>query len=463
MKRLASVISMLAAMTALLACGDSHLVEESDQPTLGQYIFVLPDRYSGQPYKYGSPSTTVYLDTNQSIKFWASYTLDGRYIPSDSAENHFLNHSWTIDGEYYNISPLRFKFSTPGYKQGILETVDLLNDTLRDTVNIYVNTPVSVGIIAPVNGYNRVNPGPNSSVELRWTLTGVDPWEESTCYVYATYDKDYLWKSSIGKVDCNEGATLNGNFLGDSLTRYIMQHPERDTSVTIYWGVKAITFTEDGFEESDSTDISSFSTLFMHTDSATISIPVVYDYLRNSKVYTRLVVTSSAGDTLDIQDAKVSPTTFISRVVAQTGVNIHVYDVSKKEYESEGVTVNTYSGAMTQVDTIHMQDHVQPQVALLSSAIPFNDSIAFYALDDGSGINPNRIHVTVDSDTVEFNYEEPFIKFRSKCIVGCSIRVSVEDNARNMSPKVFWETKPSQGFLDSLFINGPYSELSGEK
>ena len=69
----------------------------------------------------------------------------------------------------------------------------------------------------------------------------------------------------------------------------------------------------------------------------------------------------------------------------------------------------------------------------------------------------------MDSDTVEFNYEEPFIKFRSKCIVGCSIRVSVEDNARNMSPKVFWETKPSQGFLDSLFINGPYSELSGEK
>ena len=49
MKRLASVISMLATAVAFFACGDSHLVEDSDQPTLDQHIFVLPDRPSMRP------------------------------------------------------------------------------------------------------------------------------------------------------------------------------------------------------------------------------------------------------------------------------------------------------------------------------------------------------------------------------------------------------------------------------
>jgi hypothetical protein len=463
MKQLASVLAMLAAMAALLACGESHLVEESDQPTLGQHIFVLPDRYAGQPYNYDSPASTVYLDTNQPVKFWATYSLDGQFISTDVDEDLYLNHNWTIDGEYYNISPLRFKFSTPGFRQGILETVDLLNDTLRDTVNIYVNTPVSIGIIAPANGFNRVNPGLNSSVKLHWSIEGVDPWESSACYVHAAYDKDNVWRNNLGKVDCNEGTTLNGNFLGDSLTRYIMDHPESDTSVSIYWGIRAIVSTEDGFEERDSSDIYQFSTLYMHSDSATISIPVVYDNLRNSKIHTRLLVTNSAGDTLDYQDTKTSPTTFTSRIAAQTGVHIHVYDLSKTEFEPKDTVISTSAGAKTIVDTIHMQDRVQPQVALLHSAIAFNDSMAFYALDDGSGINPNRIHVVVDSDTVEFNYDEPFIKFKSRCFIECTIRVSVEDNAHNTSPKVFWETRTSQGFLDSLFIDGPFTDLSGER
>lgn len=462
MRRLSSIISALAITAGIVACGDSHLVQESDQPTLRQHIFVLPDRLTGQPYNYGSPVTTVYLDVNESVRFWAAYSLDGRFTPSDSAEDHFLSHSWTIEGEQYNISPLRYKFATPGQRRGILETIDLLNDTLRDTVNIFVNTPVSIGIIAPVNGFNRVNPGFNSSVELRWTLDGLDSWETAACYVYAAYDKQDVWHNPLGKVDCQEGATLNGNFLGDSLTQYVLEHPERDTSVSVYWGMKAVLFTADGFEERDSTDIYQFSTLYIYNDSATLNIPIVYDNLRNKNIHTRILVTNSAGDTLDLQNTKESPTTIVSRIPAQTGVRIHVYDVSKKEFESEDITVNTTPGTMTLVDTVHMQDKVQPQVALLHSAIGIGDSTVFYVLDGGAGINPNRIYAIMDSDTLDFNYEEPFVKFKGRCLSECTIRVSVEDYARNASSKVFWKMTPSKGFLDSLFIKGPYTDISGD-
>ena len=462
MKQLTSLLSVLLILFTLLACGESHLVDDSDQPTLKQHIFVLPDRLTGQPYNYAAPATTVYLDTNKSFKFWAAYSIDDRFITSDSAEDHFLNHNWIIDGEKYNISPLRFKFSTPGYRQGILETVDLLNDTLRDTVNIFVNTPASIGIVAPINGFNQVYPGMNGSVDLRWTFTGLDPWEESTCYIYASYEKDYVWKTPIGVVDCSEEVAFKGSFLGDSLTSYIMEHPERDTSVTIYWGVKAVFYTEDGFEERDSSDIFHFSTLFLHTDSAIISIPIVYDNLRNSSTHTRVIITSSTGDTLDLQETSTSPTTITSRILPQTSLRIHVYDVSKTEFEAEDITISTYPSALTAIDTIHLQDKILPQLAPLQNALRFGDSIAFYALDNGAGINPNRIFVIQDSDTLDFSYDEPFIKFKSRCYIECNVRIIIEDNARNANSKVFWKLKPKTGYLDSLFISGPFTEFSGE-
>ena len=461
MKQLATVISAFLLTLIFIACGESYLVDDNAQPTLNQHIFVLSDRLIGQPYNYGSPVTTVYLDTSETVKFWAAYSLDGRYISSDTAEDHFLGHNWSIDGSNYNISPLRFKFATPGFRQGVLETVDLLNDTLRDTVNIFVNTPISIGIVAPVNGFNQVNPNLNSRVELRWSIAGLDPWEESVCYIYAAYDRESVWDNAIGWTECDEPAALNGNFLGDSLTRYIMEHPEQDTSVAIYWGVKAFFYTEDGFEERDSTDIFSFSTRYMHDTLATITIPIVYDNLRSNQVNTSVVITSSTGELLDEQYTRDTPATITSRITAQTGVRIHVYDNTREEFEASDITINTLPGTKTIIDTIHLQDRIQPQVAVLQDAIGFNDSVAFYILDNGTGINPNRIHVTEDSDTLDFNYEEPFIKFKSKCFIKCRIRISVEDYAHNANPRVYWESEASKGFLDTLYIRGPFTEISG--
>lgn len=442
-------------MLALFACGESHLLQDSDHQTLDQHIFVIPDRYIGQPYNYDQPRRFVYLDTNTTIKFWASYSLDGFYISSDESDEHYLNHAWTIENEEYNISPLRFRFSTPGHRQGILQTVDLLGDTLRDTVDIYVNTPLSIHPVAPVDGFNRISPV-NSEIELRWDISGIDSWEKSRCNVFASFFKDSVWDSNLGKVECTEGARLVGSFLSDSLYRYIQSHPEADTSVTIFWGVRAVVYTDDGFEERDSTDIFHFTSLYMHGDSARISIPVVYDNLPyNKSVFAKVVVTSNAGDTLDVMTSKNAITTFTTKLPAQTGIHIDIVEQNRKEYQPQHVVVTTSPKAKTVVDTVHMVDLVQPQVALPTKNVTTFDSIAFYALDQGSGINKNRIHVIMDYDTLDFNYEEPFITFKNTCIGECSIRVSVEDFARNTSPKVFWKISNK----DALKISGPYTDL----
>lgn len=457
-----------AAMFAVLGCGDEHLVSESDLPNLEQHIFVLPDRFTGQPYTFSTPVNTVYLDTNENVKFWAVYSLDGAYISSDTADDHYLNHSWTIEGEEYNISPLRFSFKTPGFRQGVLQTVDLLGDTLRDTLNIFVNTPIGISLIAPVNGFNQAKPISDNDVEIRWSLGGLDPWEESTCYVYASYNKDDVWKHNLGSVNCLETARFVGTFIGDSLMNYLDENPDKDTSVTIYWSMRAIFRTLDGFEETDSTEIFHFSTLFLHEDSSVITIPIKYEDHRKGVASALVVITNNIGDTIFTQHEKTSIATIKAKVAPQTGLNIYVSELARTEFQAEPVVVNVSPGAQTIIDTVRLQDRTQPQVspreiADLSYGGSYGafigDSVYFYALDNGTGINPNKIVVTADSDTLSHVYDEPFIKFRHSLKDTCKIRIYVEDFARNASPSIYWKYIPDKNHPS---FSGPYSELGGD-
>lgn len=457
----------LAAMLAVSGCGDDYLVSESSLPKLEQHIFVLPDRYSSQPYLYSSPTNTVYLDTNESVKFWAVYALDSTYMPSDSADSHYLSHSWTIDGEEYNISPLRFSFKTPGYRQGILQTIDLFQDTLRDTIDIFVNTPGNISLVAPVNGFNQVRPNSDSEVEIRWTLSGLDPWETATCNVFASFDKDSVWDHNLGSVNCLEKARFVGTFLADSLLDYLDEHPEADTSVTLYWAMRVAFHAKGGFIEIDSTEIFHFSTLFLHEDSSVITIPIKYEDFRKNKAWAHVVITDKLGDTLFSNTVRNVPTTVSAKVAPQTGLRISVEELTMTEYQAEATTVSTTLGTQTIIDTVRLRDKVQPQVAPRSGMGINNeeynpimgDTVYFYALDNGSGINQSRISVTADADTIEHVYEDPFIKFQRPCMRSCKIRVNVVDYAHNESPQVYWLFTPDS--KDSLFT-GPFSELGDD-
>ena len=460
----------LAATLALSGCGEDYLFSDSSVPSLGQHIFVLPDRLTGQPFTYTTPVTTVYLDTNESVKFWAAYSLDGAYIATDTSDNHYLDHSWTIDGEEYNISPLRFSFAEPGYHQGILQTVDLMGDTLVDTLDIFVNTPLSIRAVAPVNGYNMASPESDAEVNLAWDIAGLDTWESATCHVFASDDPEEIWRSNLGQVDCSQDVKLTGPFVKDSLYKAIAAGKANDTTVTIYWGIKAYVTAEGGFRERDSTEVFQFTTHFIRTDSAIIDIPVVYRGMREGNNYLNVAVLNAQGDTLDFLESRNFAVTLHTTVAAQTGIRIVPIERRKTEFDAEEVTINVLPGTRTIIDTIEFIDKIQPQVALRSgvnidSTIidtkPFEkDSIIFFALDNGSGINPNKIVVVSDHDTLSHVYNEPFIKFPNTCKRTCKLRVSVEDYAHNTSPKFYWSVT-MEG--NTPVFSGPFSELGGEQ
>ena len=458
-----AVALALATMFTVSGCGDDYLASENDISKIEQYIFVMPDRFSGMPYIHSNPVNTLYIDTNETVKFWAAYTINGTFIPSDSADKHYINHSWTIEGEEYNISPLRYSFKTPGYRQGVLQTVDMFLDTMRDTIHIFVNTPISISLIAPVNGYNQASPRYDSEVEMHWSISGLDPWETSSCTLFASYYKDSVWDHSLGYVDCQEYARIVGPYFNDSLMEILEENPEKDSSATIYWAMKA-TFRANGFEESDSTEIFRFSTLYMHEDSSVIIIPVKHENYRKTEVFSRVVITSRQGDTLLVKDITYSPTTVTAKVAPQTGLHIYVQELNKKEFQPESLTVDAPRGAKTVVDTIMLQDRIQPQVEpyifvgeeSLETAVK-DDSLYFYALDNGTGIE--KIIISADSNIIAHVYEAPFIKFHAPCKKPCKIRLYIEDYAHNSNPKVYWNYVPD---ATKPTLSGPFSEIEAD-
>ena len=152
-----------------------------------------------------------------------------------------------------------------------------------------------------------------------------------------------------------------------------------------------------------------------------------------------------------------APVTLHAYVTAQTGIRINLRDTKKTEFRTGDITLNVQSGTQIQLDTVRFSDKIQPQVAQLAPRHNQRDTVIFYALDNGSGINPKRIFVTANADTLEHTYEEPFIKFRNTCASTCKLRISVEDNARNSNPRLYWKLEP-----DANSAEGPFSEMGGE-
>ena len=344
-----------------------------------------------------------------------------------------------------------------------------MGDTLIDTLNIFVNTPLSIKSVAPVNGYNMASPEPDAEINLSWNIAGIDPWESSRCHVFASYDIEDVWETDLGEVKCIDDVKLVGPFVKTLLYNDIIAGKANDTTVTVYWGIKAYISTENGFSEKDSTDIFRFSTHYIKTDSSVLDIPIVYRGIRGNDIHTSILVISAHGDTLEVLDSRIAMATLHTTVTAQSGIRIVAAEKRKTEYTSEEITINVQPGTHVTVDTITFVDQIQPQVALRSGVTvsgttdtsPIEgDSIVFYALDNGSGINPNRIAVTSDTDTLAHVYDEPFIKFRNTCKKTCKLRVSVEDYAHNVSPKLYWNI--SMEGSEPVF-SGPFSELGGEQ
>ena len=80
------------------------------------------------------------------------------------------------------FSSFEHTFDSVGYRIGILNTIDYTGDTLKDTIHIFVGTPLQISIVSPPLNAG-VEPLSDDYIELNWDISGIDPWEKSNCAI----------------------------------------------------------------------------------------------------------------------------------------------------------------------------------------------------------------------------------------------------------------------------------------
>lgn len=468
MRKRLLLIFACSIILSILGCGEDSLITRGSQQTFSQHIFVVPTASTGLPYHYQNPRPIVYLDLDDDMRLWAGYAVNGEFLTPDSASNLFISHFWTLnklgstEQISFNVNSFRYIFDQVGAYRAILQTIDLFNDTLQDTVLIYVNSPLSIKSLSPINGYNLVDPNSEDGIFLQWDTEGIDDWEESICEVYASLNKKTVWDNLLGISDCSGNVLMSMPILNDDAWLQKKNINLNDSSLTFYWGIKVTTFTEDGFEEADSTEIFHFSTLFSEGDSAKLVLPIRYNGLNGSvEANTVITLINFNGDTVKTIHNNDQIATLEVSVPPQVGLKVIAQELSRTEYVADTIILDIPKRAKIVSDTIEFNDFVPPQIAPLKNSFNADENIKFYILDNGAGINSKRISINIETDNNTTSIpisltEDIFISFNNDvCPKSCKISFSISDNAHNSLPNTHWILNHKDGIA---VITGPFSE-----
>lgn len=439
--------------SALLGgCGDDALINDGEIPSIRQEIYIVPERYSGEPYTIGYQPHPIYLETDQAFKFWATYIVNDRYLNTDVYDDYIIQKIWDVDGEYFNLNSFRYSFSEPGHKRVTLKSVDLLRDTITEVLDIYVNTPISANLVYPPDGFNLVDPTSEDGIDLIWNIAGIDEWETSTCVIYMSHSKKDIWEHPQTRGWCNEPAHVLGPIAGDI---------PGDSAETIYWAVVATNYSSSYFSEVDSTPVYKFTTKFTNSDSARIILPISYTGLwDNESVDATITLVSAAGDTLQTYTGIQNESSVVMNVLPQTGLRIFATENKRFDYKADSIHIDITSAAQYTLDTLFFIDKISPTVVPIEEAFDTTDFIAFFAIDNGSGINLNHIAVTSGTDTLTTHYSNSIIRFKNPDIFNYKyIKISIQDNAKNTSADVFWKLT---SYGDYIQVSGPFANEGGD-
>ncbi len=448
-----TLIILASANLFLADCSDDHLASGSGN-RLQQYVYAVPDGYAGDIVNNADPLGDLYLEQGQTIRFYAAYGIEKSIFTDEALQQYYGGCSWTIGKKHFNLTNFRYTFVVPGQVNGSLETVDLFGDTIHNDFRIHVNTPNGITLLFPYNGYNQADPSPSQQLPLRWSIQGRDPWETMTCQVFVSDSPDSVWSNYLGSVGCDDEIALTGSLL-DLSDPELEKAVARDSSFTLYWGVKLVTQSESGRTYLDTSDIFHFSTKILN-DSSTLKIPVSYSrYRSNAFLESTVYLISADGDTLEKHAANERSYTVTTKVKAQSRLKILVRESLRTEYSAESTTIDIPASTVQILDTLFLTDKVNPQVSSFLDTISPADSIQYLVYDDGSGINTSKLIVIVDGDTVPNNYRPPTLLFKAKCRLNCKVEIFGEDNARNPLPQVHWLIENKSSYYA---ITGPFSE-----
>lgn len=446
-------IFLFLAFLTLIGCGEDALYSKSETNQIYQSIYIVPEFFSGNSLSNYSSARVQTIDQGQTIKFWASYLINEKAINNDEIANYPIALEWTIGNESYNVPFFTKTFKETGSYDAILTTTDFFQDTLRDTVTIQVNTPIKIKAVSPEDGYNLLDVTDSAGITLRWSLSGNDPWDDVTCFFYASRVKDNTWNNFVDTVKCEEPITIRGPFEQDN---FIIYH---DTSLVYYWGIKVITNYGTSPSQRDSTSISSFRTRLKDNPLSIIEVPFKYQKIDPTTIpHTRVDLISASGEILASDTSSFPQKKFYFKdIPPQNGLIIKATNLILPEYKTESVTMDVIAGSYNVTPEILFIDSIAPERAPLTNLINPEDSIVFKLKDLGSGINAKYIHVILNNDTLEHQFSDTLLSFAPpklyQCHNTCELEIEALDYAANETSLIHWTLSSKDTFF---LLEGPF-------
>jgi len=442
----------------LVACEDDVRVSSEDSPKLTQSIHVIPEIYFGASYLQFAPVRYKAIDLGEPVHLVAGFSLNEETIDPDIAINYIIKATWTINKETIVNIETDYTFSNAGTYDVILSTIDYLQDTLRDTVTLLVSTPVSIEALYPTDGYNLVDPLDSLGITFSWQTQGIDSWENAYCLLYASRSALTVWSSFIDTVACDKDYTIPGPLYTEDSSVLL------DSSIVFYWGVKIHISNNYSYKNQDSTVIRSFATARVGSTLSHLYVPVMHKSISFSlSPEFDVSLINSMGDTIQKQTVKETPALVqFLNVTPQSGIKVLVKEKKLYEFAAESVFVDLNPSSINVLDTLILKDLISPERWPVQTGILDGDSIRFYWMDNGSGINKTKTFVIFDGDTLDYKLDNAIISFKHSGLKSSKIQIEGKDYAGNSTSSLYWEIKRSASSEDSLYIEGP-KVSSGEE
>lgn len=446
MKKICGFLILLCCWS----CENAPRVDEDNIPKLISSICFVPSSYYGSSYQDFANLREIETLQGTSGRFIAEIQINGSRVPNDYTSDYVKNFIWRIEDKSYITSSLSYAFPDTGVFPVILQTIDYFDDTLSDTLTLYVTTPISVSPISPVNGFNQFNALDSSGMIFEVKTDSVASWQNVQCSLYLSMEKNALWDFPYDSIPCNGTYQIKGPFfVGDS--NYLA-----DTSFAFFWGVVAKVPDSDYTFDADTSEIQTFYTALVGTEFSHILVPVRYRSLSPGQSPAgKAILQKENGDTIAIHTFSQNPATIqFSDISIEGNLQITVFDSLLWEYspvqKSFAISPSTYNI----LDTLTLLDTIPPICAPIHRRIAKSDSLVFSLFDAGSGVSSKSILVRLSGDTLSRTVRKDVLQFFPTCDNECDLFISLRDYAGNLSVPILWKI---ESLGDSLFLSGPFN------
>lgn len=429
-------------------CSDSSRVNPDEIPRLSAYIHFVPSRYYGVAYREFPSVRTKAIPAGDAGQLVAEIRINGNTVSESFIPDFIQNFLWEIDGKSYVSSAISRTFPDSGIFDIVLKTVDFFNDTLKDTLTLFVNTPIEVFPVLPENGYSA-NPLDTQGVTIEIRTDGINSWQEAQCVLYLSSDKASVWDFPQDTVSCNGSYRIRGPLItGDSALF-------KDSSLFFYWAVSAKVSDSENAFDMDSSEIRYFRTALVGSEKSHLVIPIRYKSLAPSISPTGTVLVQSPSRGI-IAQASVTrnPETVHLEVSDDDTLQVFIRDSVRSEYGFYASSIYLPKFSYAILDTVVLSDTVPPLRSPKEYRIAHGDSLCFFVYDGGSGISHNSIQVSLGNDTLSRSVRGNTVRFLPACKDSCPLEVKLRDYAGNPASPVLWSIVRHG---DSLDILGPFN------